>query len=297
MRQIDIVETRHGASLHQDVLQTFIKSVLLGLPRQQPNFVNCTNCHKFALPQSSNPLSITQLQQLAGTITVKVLSKELLGSGTLIKREGQIYTVITNAHVLRAANPPYRIQTSDGRVYNATVSQAVQFQDDDLAALEFRSPDVVYTIATVGDSASLKVGDRVFVGGFTSNLSSLQSQRGVKDKFVFTSGQISLLLDKPLEQGYQIGYTNDVRKGMSGGPLLNNKGEVVGINSLHKDPVWDAPEVYKDGSQPEQHLQDLITRSSMAVPIQTVVQLVPQVVTPKQSSLVDDTYVACKERR
>jgi hypothetical protein len=28
MRQIDIVETRHGASLHQELLQTFIESVL-----------------------------------------------------------------------------------------------------------------------------------------------------------------------------------------------------------------------------------------------------------------------------
>lgn len=153
----------------------------------------------------------------------------------------------------RGTNSSYRIQTPDGRVYNATVSQAVQFQDNDLAVLQFRSSDVIYTVATIGDSSSLKVGDRVFVGGFTFNPPSGQAKE-MKNKFVFTSGKILLLLDKALEQGYQIGYTNDVRKGMSGSPLLNYKGEVVGINSLHKDPVWDTAEVYKDGSQPEQQL-------------------------------------------
>jgi hypothetical protein len=31
------------------------------------------------------------------------------------------YTVLTNAHVLRADNPPYRIQTPDGEIYKADV--------------------------------------------------------------------------------------------------------------------------------------------------------------------------------
>ncbi|MFN6567292.1 serine protease [Dendronalium sp. ChiSLP03b] len=243
-------------------LMVCLGGISLALPRQQSNSSEST---KFL--RSSTPLSVKQLQQLSKTITVKISVKELLGSGTLLQRKGQIYTVITNAHVLRAAKPPYQIQTPDGRVYQASVLQVAEFQKDDLAVLQFRSSDVVYSVANVKDTSSLQVGDEVFVGGFTSNVTAQKLSAQTDKDFMFTSGRISLLLDKALDQGYQIGYTNDVRKGMSGAPLLNRHGEVVGINSLHKDPIWNTPEVYQDGSQPEQRLQELITRSSMAVPI------------------------------
>ncbi|QDL08953.1 hypothetical protein DP113_14470 [Brasilonema octagenarum UFV-E1] len=328
----------------------------IALPRHKPISVSCQN-QNCKLSQ----LSVAQVQQKAEAITVKVLSKELLGTGTLMKRNGQVYTVITNAHVLRSADPPYQIQTPDGRLYSAVVSKSVVFKDRDLAILQFRSTNTVYTVATLGNSSSLKVGDKVFVGGFTSraeqnganqkyltlpyraslwkvgsgnltlpyraslslvrrgkdfrearevgsgnltlpyraSLSLVRrgkdfreaksegevksemcvANKGVGSEYVFTEGKVSLILDKALEGGYQIGYSNEIRKGMSGAPLLNQRGEVVGINGLHKDPVWNTPELYMDGSEPSKALQEQITRSSLAVPIKTVVQLAPKLVT------------------
>ncbi len=252
--------------VHTACLLVCLGGISLALPKQQSISGDVTK-----LLRSPTSLSPQQLQQLAKTITVKISTKELLGSGTLLRGEGKIYTVLTNAHVLRAANPPYQVQTPDGRIYQASVLQIAKSQQEDLAVLQFRSLDVVYTVANVKDASSLQVGDEVFVGGFTSNVTAQklfnQAEKIFNNQFVFTSGKVTLLLDKALEQGYQIGYTNDVRKGMSGAPLLNIYGEVVGINSLHKDPIWDTPEVYQDGSHPEQHLQELITGSSMAVPI------------------------------
>ncbi|MEH2171167.1 MAG: serine protease [Nostoc sp.] len=243
-----------------------LAGISLALPKQQSISSDVTKLYR-----TSTPLSPEQLQQLAKTITVKISAKELLGSGTLLQKKGQVYTVITNAHVLRTAKPPYQIQTPDGRVFNASVLQMPEFKNEDLAVLQFRSPDVVYTVTNIKDASSLQIGDEVFVGGFISNLTnqhlSPQAAKIFNNQFFFTSGKVTLLLKKALEQGYQIGYTNDVRKGMSGAPLLNVYGEVVGINSLHKDPLWDTPEVYQDGSQPDKSLQEIITRSSMAVPI------------------------------
>ena len=83
-------------------------------------------------------------------------------------------------------------------------------------------------------------------------------------------------MDKALEEGYQIGYTNDVKKGMSGGPLFNTRGEVIGVNGKHAFPLWEAPDFYQDGSQPCEPLQELITRSSLAIPIEKVISLTPQ---------------------
>jgi hypothetical protein len=260
------------------------------LSKQIITFGTNPNSPQSSVSHSSTPLTTEQLQQLAKTITVKISGKELLGSGTLLQQQGQIYTVITNAHVLRSAKPPYRIQTADGHIYQAAVLQVKKLKDDDLAMLQFKSPNVVYPVATIRDTPDLQVGDEVFVGGFVSNLSfginqvgkgkpTPASEEGVIEKltaskkgnlrnnFVFTSGKISLLLDRALAGGYQIGYTNEVHKGMSGAPLLNIYGEVLGINSLRPDPLWDTPEVYQDGGQPEAHLQEIITRSSMAVPI------------------------------
>jgi hypothetical protein len=47
----------------------------------------------------------------------------------------------------------------------------------------------------------------------------------------------------------------------------------VGINSLHKNPLWDSSEVYQDGSQPEPQVEKLIIDSSMAIPINQQVLL------------------------
>ncbi len=210
-----------------------------------------------------------QLENNAKSITVKVISPKLdnrlLGSGTLLERGNNHngcyqYAVVTNAHVLKSASSPYQIETLDREVHStAVLSLNRNSNGDDVAILVFCSSEW-YEGAKINDSSHLKENDEVFVGGFVS-------EKNTPEQFIFTSGRISLLLEKPLRGGYRIGYTNSIRKGMSGAPLLNSNGEVVGINGLHSKPLWDSQELYQDGREVEPDIEKKISNSSMAIPI------------------------------
>ncbi len=105
-----------------------------------------------AIPVSPE-LSPQALSQLAQSITVKVFAGDTSGSGILIRREGQLYTVVTNEHVLLSGyGKSYRIQTPDGRIYLATVSREVGFDDNDLGVLLFRSGGEFYPVASLANS-------------------------------------------------------------------------------------------------------------------------------------------------
>ncbi|MBD2384876.1 S1 family peptidase [Cylindrospermum sp. FACHB-282] len=209
------------------------------------------------IPQTSE-LSATQLSQLAKSITVKVFSGETSGSGILIYRQGRAYTVLTNEHVLLPGyGKQYRIQTPDGRIYPAYESKTGKFNGDDLGLLQFSSGKV-YAIASFS-TVSLCQGDAAFVGGFPFGAAG----------FVFTTGQVSLLLPQDFEGGYQIGYTNDIRKGMSGGPLLNSQGKLVGINGKHAYPLWGNSYIFQDGSVASELQYQQMSQLSWGIPLQT----------------------------
>lgn len=220
--------------------------------------------------QGSTQLSTEQLRCWAKLISVKVLSKDNWGSGILIQRQGSLYIVLTNAHVVAGGDPPYQIQTYDGHLYSANSLKSVSFNGNDLALLQFHSTEIEYRIASVGSSSSLSNGDEVVAAGFpfTADLSK-------ESGFTFTSGQVFLKLDKALNLGYQIGSTNDIEKGMSGGPLLNRWGQLVGINGMQKYPLWGDPYIFQDGSEPKPSLKEQMSYYSWAVPIETFLEAAP----------------------
>ena len=249
--------------------------------------------------------SLKKIDNIAADISVKILDTEFLGSGFVVQQNDKQYTVITNQHVLRAGEAPYRIQTPDGKIHLAEVVNTKgkkQFTDSigsnyeyDLAILKFNA-EVDYPVAKIGTSLYLEVGEPIYAVGFPyteleseasfdvdSNLTSKTTGLTIK------TGRVAIILNQALVEGYQIGYTNDVKKGMSGGPLLNSRGEVVGVNGKHAYPLWESPELYQDGSQPCPALEKLITRSSLAIPIEKSIELNPQLKALQPASNVEVT--------
>jgi serine protease Do len=225
---------------------------------------------------NSPPLSTKVLSSIARQITVRVWADDLIGSGVIIQKQGKTYTVITNQHVLRAGKSPYQIETSDGKRYSVRVVPQTNPTGYDLALLQFDSPQIEYTVAQLRQSTSLAVGEETIAVGFPYPEVIAPKEKQEPVELAIKSGRVSIVLNKALTDGYQIGSTNDVEKGMSGGPLLDLEGNVVGINGKHAYPLWDAPELYQDGSEPCQPLQDLIVSSSFAIPIEVVAKLSPQ---------------------
>ena len=243
------------------IMATCIGGISMMLPAQLPPAKN-------SLKQLPVEMSQQRLQQQAESIAVRIRSSgQVAGTGIAIRKQGSQYTVLTNEHVLKAGKAPYQIQTPDNKIYPATEVKDANFKGNDLALLRFSS-SLEYTTAKLG--AVPKVGDEVFAGGFPF------SEEGSKDRgFVFKTGKVWRVLDKALEGGYQIGYTNDIEKGMSGGPLLNARGEVVGVNGVHAYPLWGDPYQYKDGTEPNAALREQMSKYSWGIPIDTFKQLAP----------------------
>jgi hypothetical protein len=208
-------------------------------------------------------------------ITVKVLLENTWGSGILVGHQGQTYTVLTNRHVLNAGTR-YQIQTSDGALHTATVVQ-LALGDEDLGLLQFSSPTSSYPIAAFSDQLP-QVGDRLYAAGYP-----IEDDPSQPVGFAFLNGEVSMISERAFNGGYQIGSTMAIAKGMSGGPVLNQAGEVIAVNGMHQYPLWGNPYVYPDGSSPSTLLQDQMSRYSWSVPIQTFLNLSPQFMTGTSS--------------
>ncbi len=148
---------------------------------------------------------------------------EEAGAG-VIMRSGDRYFVITNRHVIvDAENSDIHIQLENGKFFNPT--GVVTDPDSDLAVLFVDHPNLIP--ARFGDSEEVRVGDFVIAFGSPFGLSHSVSL-----------GIVSALGRRDLELGsdgvrYQDFLQTDaaINPGNSGGPLLNFRGEVIGINT------------------------------------------------------------------
>ena len=209
-------------------------------------------------------LSPEQIQELAKNITVKIFNSDNQGSGVIISKDGKNYTVVTNAHVIRNQKT-YQIQTPDGELHEATIiRKGNSLEGNDLAVLQFSAKED-YRVISLAANPDLEKDSPVYAAGFPEETGNL----------AINPGKITLTAPKAFLGGYQIGYTNETKSGMSGGPLLNQKGELIGINGLLSYPILNTAYNYQDGTKPTQEKIEVFRASSFAVPIKTLVLVAP----------------------
>jgi S1-C subfamily serine protease len=217
-------------------------------------------------------LDTEEIEQIARQTTVRIFTNNASGSGVIIARQGETYTVLTNWHVVGFNEQP-KLMTSDGRRYRI-INRLTQLGNVDLAVVQFRS-SIHYKVAAISSELPIS-GEPVYVAGFpmyAENHVSTTFDQGIK-VFRFTQGLVSLLAPKPLYQGYRLGYTNYISIGMSGGPILNQKGQLVGINGRvkNRDPDFGVYS-FEDGTEPHPLLLEQMMTSSWGIPISTYLKL------------------------
>ena len=174
--------------------------------------------------QVAMALSATEVNNIAKQITVLIQSKKpKFGSGVIIKKEGNTYTVLTAAHVVEVKDN-YEIITPDGQRYAVNYSSVKQMPGVDLAVVQFSSSQN-YSVAKIGNSDSSTEGTTAYVAGFPAPTFAIN-----QSIYTFSDGKITANASRPLRDGYALVYSNNTSEGMSGGAVLNEKGELIAVH-------------------------------------------------------------------
>ncbi len=151
-----------------------------------------------------------------GDIPDREMKQQSLGSGFIIDREGYI---ITNNHVVAGADE-IKVKLADGREFKAKVIG--RDQKTDLALIKISSLFKDLPVLTLGDSDKIRVGDWVIAVGNPFGL-----EHTVTQGIISATGRV--IGSGPYDNFLQTDAP--INPGNSGGPLVNLKGEVIGINT------------------------------------------------------------------
>lgn len=194
--------------------------------------INTTKTEKLVLEESSAITdTVKNVSPAVVSITAEGTSLDIFGrsvesdsagTGFIITNDGMI---VTNKHVVSDENASYRVYTADGKDYDAKVMARDPYNDFAVLKIEASGLPVV----DLGDSDELKVGQWIIAVGNALGEFDNSVTVGVisaKDRQITaTSGGQSETLDGLLQTDAAI------NSGNSGGPLVNLKGQVVGINT------------------------------------------------------------------
>ncbi len=165
----------------------------------------------------------------------KGTEKQKIGGGTgfVISEDGMI---LTNKHVVSYSEVDYAVLTNEGQKYSARVLARDPFQD--LAILKVEKEKIIdeqgefiqkpFSVVKLGDSSNLQIGQTVIAIGNAlgefRNTVSVGVISGLGRTITASGAGIIETLEDVIQTDAAI------NKGNSGGPLLNLRGEVIGVN-------------------------------------------------------------------
>jgi S1-C subfamily serine protease len=227
-----------------------IKSEINLSDKSIPDVIEKTN------PAYSKNLSLVEIfeKMEPGVVRVNVQRTDQvngtsgIGSGFVFDKKGH---VITNAHVVKNAKKLV-VTFLDGRSYNADIIGYDEFTD--IGVIKVNADLSLLQPLSLGDSSNLKVGESIAAIGNPFGLSGSMTSGIVS--------QLGRLL--PSGSGYSIPDVIQtdaaINPGNSGGPLLNMRGEIVGINTAIQSTTGE------------------FTGVGFAVPSQTIAKIVPKLI-------------------
>ena len=237
-----------------------------------------------------------EIAKVAFPTTVQInntVAPELGGSGVIIAKKGKIYTVLTANHVVRNVNSKYAIVTANKKEHEVT--EVKGFQNDekglDLAVVMFES-DEEYSVAPISNSDEAEIGSGVYISGFP-----LPAAGSKEREYAFTNGQVANIRSSN-DRGYTMRYDAVTRRGMSGGPVFDVSGRVIGIHGEGESGGLATVKKKDDTSQESgqsgestkliEGQEEVKTGFNYAIPINTFVGVMSQVGMEKSALKVDN---------
>ena len=199
-------------------------------------------------PQTTLPAEDIAEKALAATVYLEMKDKNGktlgFGSGFFIKSN----LIATNYHVIEGAARGTAKLVGKHTTYNIEGTTATD-RDNDLALLKVTAYGI--KPLSLGDSNTVRIGETVYVAGNPKGLEG-----------TFSNGIISSRRNKDIKERLQM--TAPISPGSSGGPVLNRKGEVIGV-SFARHHAIDAENL--NFAIPSKYLKTLLEQSKPTQPL------------------------------
>ncbi len=218
-------------------------------------------------PAEAAPLDTTEIAELCNPVTVSIKVKTKggtsYGSGFIVTEYGH---VLTNYHVVDEAaeySDAIRLELYDGTSYRA---ELMGYRSElDLAVLTINADDgrESFPYAYIGSSENVLAGEKIVAIG---------SPEGTRYGWTLTAGHVSHAARELDDQKY-IQFDAPINHGNSGGPLINEYGEVIGVVTM-KVAKTQRTEVYNSQGEVIGYT-DTITwhdGSGLAIPIDDAIE-------------------------